>query len=273
MFWLQKIKKRFRWVFRRPKRVGVAFGGGGSRGAANVGVLKVLVENKVPIHFIAGTSAGALVGALFAGGLNIYDLIEVAKSIDWRKVAGFKFDDVFPLSEAGLEDLVIKHVGNKRVEDLRIPFAAVAADYKSGRKVVLNKGKLEHVVHASSAIPGVFNPVDLDGKLLMDGLVVDNVPADVVKDMGADYVIAIDVVPNVKLSGGPKNIRQHVERAIDIASRNHCKEIYRDADIVIHPVKENISPLDFSKAEQLVKFGEQAALKVIGKIKKDLKIS
>lgn len=273
MFWVQKIKKRFRWVFRRPKRVGIAFGGGSSRGAANVGVLKVLVENKIPIHFIAGTSAGALVGALFAGGLNIYELIKVTKSIDWRKVAGFKFDDVFPLSEAGLEDLIVKLVGNKRVEGLRVPFAAVAADYKSGRKIVLTKGKLERVVHASSAIPGMFNPVKFDDKLLMDGLVVDNVPADVVKNMGADYVIAIDVVPDVRLKDGPKNVRQIVERAIDIASRNHCREIYKDADIVISPVKEDISPLDFSKAEQLIRLGEQAALKAIGKIKKDLRLS
>ena len=268
-----KFKNTVRRLFRRPRKVGIAFGGGNSRGAAHAGVLKVLVENKIPIDYISATSSGAIVGALFAYGLNVYDICKIAESSNWlATITRIKFDGIWPISEAGLEEFMRKYVGNKNANDLRIPFAAVATDYETGKKIVLNKGNLARIVHASSAVPGLFAPVEFEGRLLMDGLMVDNVPADVAREMGADYVIAVDVVPDLVIKEKPKNIRQVVERAIDIASIEQSSKTCKYADIVINPVIDNISPLDFSQGKHLILEGENAALKVVNKIKNDLGI-
>jgi len=270
----ERVKGTIRRIFKRHKKVGLAFGGGNSRGAAHAGVLKALIENKIPIDYIAGTSSGALIGALYAGGMDIHDIIKYAKTTDWLfKITRFDFKGVWPISVVGIEEFLKKHIGNTNIEDLRVPFSVVATDFKTGEKVVLNKGNLAQIVHASSSVPGIFSPFEFNGKFLMDGLMVDNVPADVVRGMGADYVIAIDVVPDVVLKEGPKNIRQIVERAIDIASRDQSKNLNKYADLVIVPVKENISALDFNRGEYLIRAGEQAALKVMDKIKSKLGIS
>lgn len=269
----EKVKKTIRRIFKRQKKVGIAFGGGNSRGAAHAGVLKVLVENKIPIDLIAGTSSGALIGALFAGGMNVDDIIKHAKTSDWLfKITRLDFSGAWPISVEGIEEFLKHNIGNKNIEDLRIPFCAVATNYMNGEKVVLNKGNLARIVRISSSVPGVFAPVELEGRYLMDGLMTDNVPADAAREMGADYVIAIDVVPDVVLKEKPKNIRQIVERAIDIASREQSRDLAKHADVVILPVKENISPFDFGRGEYLIRAGEEAARSVIGKIKSDLGI-
>lgn len=269
---MRGLRRTFCKIFKRPMKVGLALGGGNSRGVAHAGVLKVLVENKIPIDFIAATSSGAIPGALFVGGMNVYDIIKQARTNDWlTKVSRITFNAVWPISVEGVAQYLIKHLGDKKIEELRIPFATVATDYKTGEKVVLKKGKLAKNVQASSALPGIYAPVEIDGGLLMDGLMVDNVPADVVRNMGADYVIAVDVVPDIILKENPKNVRQIVERAIDISSREQSRaSFYKYADVVISPVRENVSPLDFNRADELIRWGEEAANKVIGKIKKDL---
>jgi NTE family protein len=270
----EKAKSTFRRIFKRKQKVGVAFGGGNSRGAAHAGVLKVLVENKIPIDLIAGTSSGAFIGALFAGGMSVEDIIKYAKTSDWLfKITRLDFSGAWPISVEGIEEFLKNHIGNKNIEALRIPFWIAATDYMTGEKVVLKKGNMARIVRISSSVPGVFAPVEFEGRYLMDGLMTDNVPADIAREMGADYVIAIDVVPDVVLKEKPKNIRQIIERAIDIASRDQSRNLAKYADVVILPVKENISPLDFNRGEYLIRAGEEAARSVIGKIKSDLGIS
>lgn len=267
----ERVKRTIRHILKRPKKIGVAFGGGNSRGAAHAGVLKALLDNNIPIDLIAGTSSGALIGALFAGGMDVHDIIDHAKTTDWLfKITRLNFNGAWPISVQGIEEFLKKNIGDRNIEDLRVPFYVVATDFQTGEKVILKKGNLAHIVRISSSVPGIFSPVESEGRFLMDGLMVDNVPASVVRDMGADYVIAIDVVPDVKLKEGPRNVRQIVERAIDISSREQSKCLSKYADIVINPVNENISPLDFSRGEYLVRAGEQAALKAMGKIKSDL---
>lgn len=270
----EKVKRTIRHILRRPKKVGIAFGGGNSRGAAHAGVLKALVENKIPIDLIAGTSSGAFIGALFAGGMSVEDIIKYAKTSDWLfKITRFDFSGVWPISVEGIEEFLKNHIGNKNIEDLRMPFWVVATDYMTGEKVVLKKGNLARIVRISSSVPGVFAPVEFEGRYLMDGLMIDNVPADTAREMGADYVIAIDVVPDVVIKEKPKNIRQIVERAVDIASKEQSRDLAKYADVVIVPVEENISPLDFGRGEYLIRAGEQATIKVMHKIKRGLGIS
>lgn len=175
------------------KRVGLALGGGGARGAAHIGVLDVLEREKVPIDCIAGTSAGSLVGAAYAGGLRGQRLVELAQQTRWRHIARPAWPHRGLISFAALEGYLIRAIGDLAFADLDIPFAAVATDMASGEQVVLRAGRVAPAVRASCSVPGVVTPLDLDGRLLSDGGVVNNLPISVVRDMGADIVIAVSL--------------------------------------------------------------------------------
>ncbi len=267
------VKGLIKQVFGAPKKVGLVLGGGGARGIAHVGVIKVLVENKIPIHLIAGSSSGALFGALFAGGMNPYDMARAAKATDWGKLVRLRFSLAEPVSAAGIEKLVIDNIGNKNIEDLRVPLSIVATDLNLGERVVISRGNAAKAVHASSSIPGIFSPVRFQGRLLADGLIVDNLPVQVARGMGADFIIAVDVVPAVELTKWDPTVASVIERAMDISCRSaavHAKEL---ADVVIEPVRKNISATSLDHADELIKMGEEAALKALPSIKDKLRLS
>lgn len=270
---VNKVTGMLRQVFGRQHKVGLVLGGGGARGVAHIGVLKVLAENRIPVHCIAGTSSGALFGALFSGGMSPYDMAKQAHSIDWFKLVAFRLSKSGPVSGEGIEKLIIGDIGDRNIEDLRIPLSIIATNLKSGDKVVIRQGKVAKAVHASSAIPGVFSPVEFQGMLLADGLVVDNVPVEEVRAIGADFVIAVDVVPNVILDGWVPNALNVIERAIDINCRRMSEASKKLADIVIDPVNRNISALSLDQADELVRMGEVAANAALPQIKAKLKIS
>jgi len=269
---VQKVKGILKQVFRRPQKVGLVLGGGAARGMAHIGVIKVLAENKIPIHCIAGTSSGAIFGALFSGGMNPYDMAKQARQTDWMKLVTFRLSKTGPVSGAGIEKLIIDNIGNKNIEDLRIPLSIIATDLKTGERVVIKNGNIAKAVHASSAIPGVFSPVQFQGRLLADGLIVDNVPIGAARDMGADFIIAVDVVPNVILNGWSPNVFNVIERALDVNCRRASEKIKLSADIVIDPVDKNISALSLNEADELVKMGETAANRALPEIRSKLKI-
>jgi len=269
---VQKVKGILNKVFRRPKNVGLVLGGGGARGVAHIGVLKVLAENRIPIHCIAGSSSGALFGALFSGGMSPYDMAKQAHTIDWFKLVAFRLSKSGPVSGEGIEKLIIGDITDRNIEDLRIPLSIIATNLKTGEKVVIRRGNVAKAVHASSAIPGVFSPVEFQGMLLADGLVVDNVPVEEVRAMGADFVIAVDVVPNVILNGWVPNALNVIERAIDINCRRMSEVSKRSADIAIDPVNRNISALSLDQADELIRMGEAAANAVLPQIKAGLNI-
>jgi NTE family protein len=256
-----------------PRKVGLVLGGGGARGMAHIGVLKVLTDNKIPIDLIAGTSSGALMGALFSGGVSPYDMAKIARAADWIKLVKFRFSKAGPVSGEGIEKLITDNMQSSVIEGLRIPLAIIATDIKTGEKVIIKEGDLARAVHASSAIPGVFLPVMFQGRLLCDGLIVDNVPVEVVKQMGADFIIAVDVVPNVVIGDWQPNVISLIERALDIVCRKASGPQKLLADIVIDPVYKNYSALSIKDADILIKMGEEAALKMIPEIKDKLKIT
>ncbi|MEI6210736.1 MAG: patatin-like phospholipase family protein [bacterium] len=179
----------------RP-RIGLALGSGGARGWAHVGVLRRLQELNVPIYCVAGTSIGSIMGAVFAA--RRLDVIEdLSRQIDWRRVARMFVEVGFP--RAGLvtghriQQLIQEVVGVHLIEDLLIPFAAVAANLKTGEQVVLSRGSVVDAIRASIAIPGIFVPAQHDGHHLVDGGMINPLPIDVAESMGADVVIAVDV--------------------------------------------------------------------------------
>jgi NTE family protein len=173
------------------KRVGLALSGGGARGAGHVGVLEVLDRENVPIDCIVGTSAGSLVGAAYAAGIRGQRLVEMTQQTRWRHTARPTWPRSGLVSFAPLERTLIRAIGDLTFADLEIPFAAVTTDMATGEQVVLREGRVAPAVRASCAVPGVVTPLELDGRLLADGGVVNNLPISVVRSMGADVVIAV----------------------------------------------------------------------------------
>ncbi len=281
----------------RPK-IGLALGGGGAKGAAHIGVLKVLEELKIPIDCIAGTSMGAIVGSLYASGMSPYEIEEVLTTLDWddlftdsppRKDIDFrrKREDYTILSkiEVGIRNGKIRFpksviAGQKigvlfetfmmpvaDIEDfdkLPIPYRAVAADLETGEMVVIGSGKLADAARASMSVPGVFPPAEVNGLYLTDGGIVRNLPVDVVRQMCADIVIAVDVgkpLPKRDKLGSPFAI---MNQMIGIMiSQNVQKQIdsLGDKDVLIRPDLGTIESADFKRGKEAAERGEQATRK------------
>lgn len=176
-------------------KIGLALGSGSARGLAHLGVIRALEEADIQVAYVAGTSMGALIGAVYASG-NVDSLETTFQSFDWKRILSF-FDAVFPKSGlidgTKVEGFVRDHVHADIVELLPIPFRAVATDIQSGKEIVIHSGDLIEAVRASIAVPGIFTPVWRDGRLLVDGGLVNPVPVSVVRAMGADLVIAVDL--------------------------------------------------------------------------------
>ena len=176
-------------------KVGLALGSGSARGWAHIGVFRALAEAGIRVDCVAGTSVGALVGAVFASG-KLDALEEVVLGLDWKQIACF-FDVVFPKSGLidgkKVADFVRSHMREENIEDLPIPFGAVATDLATGHEVVAQSGDVIEAIRASISVPGIFTPVRKDGTVLVDGGLVNPVPVSVVREMGADFVVAVDL--------------------------------------------------------------------------------
>ncbi len=188
------------------KKIGLALGGGAARGLAHIGVLKALVENNVPIDVIAGTSIGALVGACFAKDGEINTLEEIVLNIDWRQLA-LLLDPNLALLKKGfihgekIKELLCSIIGDMGFKDLRIPLRVIATDVTTGKEVVIKSGSVAEAVRASISIPVIFTPVKFKNKFLVDGGIVNPVPVDVAKNMGAEFIIACNVIPEPQKRG------------------------------------------------------------------------
>lgn len=185
---------------RKIPKIGLALSGGAARGAAHIGVLRALEEESIPIDMIAGTSAGAFIGACYAKGRNVAALEEMALGMDWRKLARLADPNLILLGKGFLHGQKTKLLltacigGDVNFEDLEIPLAVVAADVQSMEEVVINKGSVVEAVRASISMPVVFTPVKWGNRFLIDGGVVNPMPVDVVRNMGAEIVIAVNVL-------------------------------------------------------------------------------
>jgi NTE family protein len=181
------------------RKVGLALSGGGARGLAHIGVLKVLEREGVPIDYLAGTSMGGVVAALYAAGLSPGSMEEeTLRMTSPRRLLGL-IDRSLPrrglFEGQKVQTYLASYLGDRTFDDLRIPLTVVAVDLNTGREVYLNQGRVIDAVRATIAIPGIFTPVERDGQCLVDGGLLDNLPADAARRMGADLVIAVDVFP------------------------------------------------------------------------------
>lgn len=246
------------------KKIGLVLGGGVARGIAHIGVLKVIEQYKIPIDFIAATSSGSIAGAAFAAGLETRLIEEIGLRISWGKILRVAFFRPGFVSGEGIKDLIIKYVGDKVFSELKIPLSVVGTDIRNGLPVVINKGRVAKAVAASSAFPGLFAPEEVNQKAVVDGAISENLPVEVAKQMGANFIIASDVIPAGSVHYLPKDPMQVFSRSLDIVLHQLSVEQRRQADILIEPLmEEDIWPFDMHKAKTLIAAGEAAAHKAL----------
>jgi NTE family protein len=256
----------------RPK-IALVLGGGAARGFAHIGVIRELEQEKIPIDMIVGTSVGSLIGAIYAYDANSFDLEWTAFTLEKDDLFDYGLLTAFTGMGAAKGDKLEAFVKNKvpvqNIEGLKIPFAAVATDLNRGTRVVLDRGSVAKAVRASSAIPGVFNPVEYQGKLLVDGGVIDNIPVSVARERGADIVIAVDISENVT-NFNITNLVDVMLQAVNIMAAENAKHQRKEADVLISPAVGNVGMLDFSQKKRCMQAGIEAAQKAMPEIREKI---
>lgn len=252
-------------------KIGLALSGGGARGFAHVGVLKVLVESGIPIDLIAGTSAGAIVGGAYAAGMSVAEIVAMAARIGWTNMTRPSLSLLGALSNAPMGTFLKGEFPTTRFEELKIPFAAVAYDLTDGREIVYkDAGDMIFAVRASCAVPGVFAPLrDERGHLIVDGGVTSVLPVRGALEMGADIAIAVDLLSSgEEFRSGPLSPVGMMVRSMMGILRQAANVEREQADIVIEPRIAHIRPDQIGKRAELQRLGEQAAKESITEIKK-----
>lgn len=250
----------------RPK-VGLALSSGAIRGFSHMGVLQVFEEEGIPVDIIAGTSAGALVGGLYAMGHEIKYLQQLALNIRWEHVTDITIPRRGFVAGKKLLAFLRLITKGKKIEDLSIPFAAVATDIQNGERVVFKKGPLAEAIRASTSIPGIYIPYQKDGRMLVDGAVVDRIPISIVRELGAEIVIGVDVgfsIGHAKLN----SIFEVLLQTSDIMAREISRERWIDADLLIRPSVSHLSAMDLNNTEQIIQAGVEATRNLIPELKK-----
>jgi NTE family protein len=249
------------------RKIGLALGGGAARGFAHIGVLKVLEEKNVRVHCVAGTSAGSLIGSLFCSGLNWRELSELARDINWGDLVSPTWPTLGIVNPDKLEKTLDRVLRGRRFEQLSIPFRAVAVDITTGEEVVLDSGPVARAVRASCSIPGIFEPTEIAGRLLVDGGLLNNVPSDVLKEMGAEVLIGVDLNADRVTHHRPENLLEVFYRSLNILIHNSAQKARRAADIMVEPRLEEFAYHDLGRSDELIERGERAMAAQMEKLK------
>ena len=276
---MEKISKIFKNIFKffqkkRRLKVGLALGSGGSFGLSHIGVLKTLEENNIVIDYIAGSSMGAIIGAMYALNPNIKELEEKALSLtkkDFAKLLDLNIPKTSLIKGNKIRSFLEKLIGDKYFSDTKIPFKIVTTDLESGKEIVISKGKLVDAIMASISIPGIFPPIRLQEGLLVDGGLINATPTTVVKEMGSDVVIGVDLTMQSKIKLKEPNIYQTLMRSYEILRTQSTKFNIDENDENLLIIKPNITELrkfKFYEIQKFVEEGDRVAREVLPKIKK-----
>ena len=249
--------------------IGLALSGGAARGIAHVGVMRALTENNIPIDFIAGTSAGALVGGALASGMSLDQIEDLGRKIRWRDVGRATISRLGVQSNDRLEQYLRDHLPLTRFEDLPVPFAAVATELQSGAAVVMrDQGDVPFAIRASCAIPGWYVPViDEQGRQLVDGGLVAVIPVSIARSFGADIVIAVDVnAAGATFLGSTSSVIGVVLQSMLVVQKTASHYQRSLADFVIQPQVGHIRWDEMGRAEELLAAGYKAGLEAAPEI-------
>lgn len=250
-------------------KIGLALGGGAAKGFAHIGVIKMLEASGIHPDVVAGTSAGSVVGALYASGMDPFQLQETAFGLDEAKIRDVRLFSGGLVQGRALQDYVNQLVHNQPIEHLKLPFAAVAAELETGTRTVFVSGNTGQAVRASSSIPGVFEPAEIRSRHYVDGGVVSPIPVDAARQLGAGFVIAVDI--SAKPGGtNPQGMFNIMGQSIIIMGRELAKQEIARADVVIRPDLGGIGATNFEQKDQAILAGEKAALAAIPEIRAKL---
>ena len=249
-----------------PIRVGIALGGGAAKGFAHIGVIKMLEANGLAPAVVSGTSAGSVVGALYASGMNAFEMQEKAVALDEAKIRDLQLSSGGLVLGQKLEDYVNEQVRRKPLEQMAKPFVVVATRLEDGERTVFARGNTGQAVRASSSVPGVFQPVSIGKYHFVDGGIVSPVPVDAARQLGADIVIAVDI-SNKARGQTPGNMLGALNQSIAIMGQKLGEAELARADVVIRPKVLDIGPADFSQRASAIVEGEKAALAVMPQIR------
>jgi len=254
----------------RPARLGLALGGGAVRGAAHAGVLSVLEREGIHPDVVAGVSAGAIVGAGIAAGVSAADMMEAFRGASWLSIATPAWlSPLSMLDSSPLGKLIEKVTSATDFAGLRIPFAAVACDLLTGRKVVMDSGPLRDAIVASSAIPGLFEPVRRGEEMLVDGGLVVNIPVQTARDLGADYVLGVDIMSLECGAAAPKDARDVMLLSWEIVQ--HQTGLGRvEPDLLVSPAVGFLNPWDFARVDDAYAAGVAAMEAALPRLREDL---
>lgn len=251
----------------RP-RIGLVLGAGSARGLAHIGVLQVLKEHEIPFDFIVGSSMGALVGALYGAGCDIYMLGKLAANMRVNSLLDVRIPRMGFISGRRIQEFVHLLTKGKYFEELNVPLAVVATDILTGNRVILNTGLVSKAVRASVSIPGVFAPVNHEGMLLVDGAVTDRLPVEVARSLGAERVIAVDVSFAGQRQPQIRNAIHVILASIELLERQIFTGLVEpQVDILVQPNLAHISSSNFDRAEECINLGREATLAQLPKIR------
>lgn len=248
---------------KRARGAGLALSGGGAHGAAHVGVLRALQEQGQEISCLAGTSAGAFFAVLRAFEHPLEEIEAIAKDVSWRDISGIKLGRRGLMSNAKMGKLIEEALGEVRLEDARIPVAVVTTDLADGSRYVIREGDAAMAVTASTCVPGIFHPIEHEHRVLVDGGLVENLPLKTLSELGADYLIGVDL-GDARRYKAPEHIFDVIGSAVDIAIHNSRQPGYDLADLMIKPDLSEFSRTDTKRTAEIIEAGHAAAIGALG---------
>lgn len=258
-------------IFKRDRSFGLALGGGAARGIAHLGVLKVLEETGLQPDFITGTSAGSIVGALYAGGYSPDTIMDVTRALDWSDLVQPVFPRTGLVKADKLEKRLNDLIGDRRIEDLEIPFKATAVDLDRGELFVFDRGPVARAVRASCSIPGIFEPVEFEGRLLVDGGVLADVPTEICRKMGADIVCGVDLSADLIRERTPDSLFSVLIATFAVMMRQSRKTAHDGNTIIVQPDLAGFNYHNLKRVDEMVQRGEAAMRDSIAKILKKVR--
>src|SRR5271165_370638 len=257
----------------RVPAIGLALGGGFARGMAHIGVLKVLEEEGIPVRIVAGTSVGALIGAVYCSGCSIEELEKVACSVRFTTFARWTVSRYGFASNDRMVSFLARILKVKTFEELRIPLGVTATDFNTGEGVVFHSGSIIDPVRASCAYPGMFLPVNIRGRYLIDGMLSHPVPTRPLREMGAERVLAVHLKGTWANGSAPRHLLDVIGQSFAIA-QNAMSSLWRQAaDVVVEPDVGDFAYDDFKHADDLIRMGEVAMRKALPEVRRWLETS
>ena len=259
--------KNFFSLFKRKIKVGVAFGGGGAKGMAHIGVIKAFEEYGLDFDYVAGTSVGSIMGAAYASGMKSSEILKIAKSM---KTSNIRTSKVFfvPSKTEGIESMMRNNFGDINIENLKKPFSAVAVDIKSTKELCISKGNLAKAVAGSCCVPGIFQPVQFGNYLLCDGGLQNNIPANIPRFFDCDYVIAVDCNSTRTYGTESSKTLDVIACALRILMKSNSIKGYLNADLTIACDTKKFKSTELEGIDDMVEIGYRNAIDMMPEIMK-----